>query len=107
MRTNYLRKLFPGPDGGLPTVSSQLIFIECGIKIVVEKYSFCMIDLSVIFLDLDPHRGHMACLPPSTGNETPVEKDASSEARKAMALATSSASPGRPRAWVSLLRSRN
>ena len=42
--------------------------------------------------------GHMACLPPSTGNVAPVMKDASLDARKAMTLATSSASPGRPKA---------
>jgi hypothetical protein len=37
----------------------------------------------------------------------PVEKEASAEAKKAMALATSSGSPGLPSAWVSLLRSKN
>ena len=41
--------------------------------------------------------------PPSTGRLTPVENDASSEARKAIAFATSSGSPGRPNACVSLL----
>ena len=45
----------------------------------------------------------MACLPPSTGILTPVENEASSDAKNAIALATSSGSPGRPSAWVSLL----
>ena len=49
----------------------------------------------------------MACLPPSTGRLTPVMKLAESEARKAMAWATSSTSPGRPSAWVCLHFSRN
>ena len=49
----------------------------------------------------------MACLPPSTGSVTPVLKEASSEARKAMARATSAASPGRPSACVVLECSRN
>jgi hypothetical protein len=44
------------------------------------------------------HRGHMAWRPPSTMRLMPVEKEASSEAKKAMALATSSGWPGRPRA---------
>ena len=51
--------------------------------------------------------GHMACLPPSTGSESPVENDAQSDAKNAMALAISSGSPGLPMACVSLLRSRN
>ncbi|KZS17946.1 Uncharacterized protein APZ42_015968 [Daphnia magna] len=38
--------------------------------------------------------------PPSTGSVTPVMNEASSEARNAIALATSSAVPGRPRACV-------
>ena len=42
----------------------------------------------------------MACLPPSTGSVTPVMNDAASDAKNAMALATSMASPGRPRACV-------
>ena len=53
------------------------------------------------------HRGHMACLPPSTGKEIPVENEASSEAKNAIAFATSSGLPGRPRACVSLLLSKN
>ena len=42
----------------------------------------------------------MACFPPSTGSVAPVIKDPSLEARKAMALATSSTFPGRPKACV-------
>lgn len=53
------------------------------------------------------HLGHMAWRPPSTGRLTPVMKLAASDARKAMACATSSTSPGRPRAWVCLHLSRN
>ena len=34
------------------------------------------------------YRGHMMPRPPSTGRVTPVIKEASSEARKAIALAT-------------------
>lgn len=37
-------------------------------------------------------------IPPSTWNSSPVVKEALSEAKKAIALATSSAVPGRPRA---------
>ena len=53
------------------------------------------------------YRGHIACLPPSTGSVAPVMKDASLEARKAITLATSSAFPGRPKACVSFERSKN
>lgn len=53
------------------------------------------------------HLGHMACLPPSTGNEAPVMKDDSLDARKAITLDTSSTFPGLPKAWVCLQRSRN
>ena len=38
-------------------------------------------------------RGHMMLLPPSTGRVTPVMNEASSEARKPIALATSSVVP--------------
>ena len=48
----------------------------------------------------------MACLPPSTGNVAPVMKEAASEAKKAIALATSMASPGLPKACVVLLCSK-
>lgn len=53
------------------------------------------------------HRGHRACRPPSTGIWTPVIKEALSDARKAMVLATSSTCPGRPNACVVLHLSRN
>ena len=53
------------------------------------------------------YRGHIACLPPSTGSVAPVMKDASLEARKAITFATSSAFPGRPKACVSFERSKN
>lgn len=53
------------------------------------------------------HRGHMACLPPSMGRETPVMKDAASDAKKAMAFATSIGCPLRPSACVVLQRSKN
>lgn len=49
----------------------------------------------------------MACLPPSTGRLAPVMNDASSDARNAIVLATSSGCPGLPRACVVLLLSRN
>lgn len=51
--------------------------------------------------------GHIAWRPPSTGSDAPVMYDESSEARKAIALATSSGCPGRPSACVSLDRSKN
>ena len=51
--------------------------------------------------------GHIAWRPPSMGSVTPVENEASSDAKKAIAAATSSGSPGLPRAWVCLLRSKN
>lgn len=51
--------------------------------------------------------GHMAWRPPSMGRLTPVMKLAASDARKAMLWATSSTSPGRPRAWVCLHLARN
>lgn len=54
-----------------------------------------------------PHRGHMACRPPSTGIWAPVMKEALSDARKAIVLATSSTCPGRPNACVVLHLSRN
>ena len=53
------------------------------------------------------HLGHIACRPPSTGTWTPVMNDALSEAKKAIVWATSSGSPGRPRAWVSFVLSKN
>ena len=61
--------------------------------------------LSFFFLIF--YLGHIACLPPSTGRLIPVENEASSEAKNAIALATSSASPGRPSACVCLLFSKN
>lgn len=42
--------------------------------------------------------GHIACLPPSTGSETPVIKDAAELARKIIAAATSSGFPFLPMA---------
>ena len=51
--------------------------------------------------------GHIACLPPSTGTHAPVINEESSDARKAMVLATSHGCPGRPNAWVSLDLSKN
>lgn len=51
--------------------------------------------------------GQAACRPPSTGSCAPVMKEASSEARKAMVWATSSAFPGRPSGCVWLLLSKN
>lgn len=51
--------------------------------------------------------GHMAWRPPSIGRLTPVMKLAASDARKAMLWATSSTSPGLPRAWVCLDFARN
>ena len=51
--------------------------------------------------------GHITCLPPSTGIKAPVMKELSSEAKKAIVLDTSSHSPGRPSACVSLLLSKN
>ena len=53
------------------------------------------------------YRGHMACLPPSTGIVAPVINEALSDARNAITEATSSGSPYRPRACVSLQCSRN
>lgn len=53
------------------------------------------------------HLGHIAWRPPSMGRLTPVMKLAASEARKAMLCATSSTSPGRPRACVCWHLSRN
>ena len=53
------------------------------------------------------HLGHIACRPPSTGTWTPVMNDALLEAKKAIVCATSSGSPGRPRAWVSFVLSKN
>ena len=49
----------------------------------------------------------MACRPPSTGNVTPVMLEATSEARNAIASATSLGCPGRPNACVLLARSRS
>ena len=45
--------------------------------------------------------------PPSTDNVTPVMNEASSDAKKAIALATSSAVPARPKACVFLECSKN
>lgn len=53
------------------------------------------------------HLGHIAWRPPSMGRLTPVMKLAASDARKAMLCATSSTSPGRPRACVCWHLSRN
>jgi hypothetical protein len=39
------------------------------------------------------HRKHVACLPPSTLRETPVEKDAKSLAKNVIAFASSSTVP--------------
>jgi hypothetical protein len=58
------------------------------------KYIFFFLSKSSIVF----YRGHMACLPPSTGRLTPVENEASLEAKNAIALATSIASPGLPSA---------
>ena len=52
-------------------------------------------------------RGHIACLPPSTGIVSPVIKEALSDARNRIASATSSGFPTRPKAWVVLLLSKN
>lgn len=56
---------------------------------------------------LDFYRGHIACLPPSTGRVAPVMKEESSDAKNAILLATSSGFPGLPRACVALLLSMN
>ena len=61
----------------------------------------------VAYLEAIFHLGHIACLPPSTGSVAPVIKDESLDARKAITLATSSTCPGRPKACVSLQRSKN
>ena len=54
------------------------------------------------------HRGHIAPLPPSTGKFTPVINELlDSSARNIIASATSSTVPGRPKACVSLHRSKN
>lgn len=42
---------------------------------------------------LDFYRGHIACRPPSTGSETPVEKLAKSLAKNVIAFASSSTVP--------------
>ena len=48
--------------------------------------------------------GHMTERPPSTASSCPVMKLESGEAKKAMALATSSTFPGRPSGCVSAER---
>lgn len=53
------------------------------------------------------YRGQIQCLPPSTGICAPVIKDESSDARKAIVLATSDTSPGLPRACVVFVLSKN
>ena len=88
-----------------PPTSSYLAFLEKKITLQPPRAHgmfFRTLDNFLMF-----YRGHITCLPPSTGSWTPVIKDAASEARNAMAAATSFASPARPRACVVLERSKN
>lgn len=73
---------------------------------VIHSHSIHRASKSAV-IDLLFYLGHIACLPPSTGTHAPVMKEESSEAKKAIAFATSSGCPGRPKAWVSLDLSRN
>ena len=63
------------------TISAKILW-----KIIILKNNYIKI-----------YRGHIACLPPSTGILAPVIKLASSLATKAMVLATSSGCPGLPK----------
>ena len=52
------------------------------------------------------HEGHMTLLPPSMAMVWPQTNEASSDARKAMTLATSSTLPTRPSGWLLWPRAR-
>ena len=66
----------------------------------IYKYILYIIYIYYIFIYIYTYfqRGHIWDRPPSIGRDTPVVKDESSEARKAMALATSPTVPGLPSA---------
>lgn len=75
--------------------------------VCVYEYKIIRQTLYVYVYQCVFHRGHIACRPPSTGKLAPVINAASSDARNAIAAATSSTCPGLPNACVSLERCRN